>query len=748
MKKLFLLLLFFWSSSCLLYSQNKGKVHQLDSVVVSASAKRALKQTQLSAVALPASAVFAMPATLGETDVLKSLQMLPGVQGGGDGNVSLYIRGGASSQNLYLVDGAPLYNPEHFKGYVSAINPIAVSDLILYKGGFPAQFGNRLSGIVDVALKRGDFNNWHGAVNVGLLSASAMVEGPIIKDKLSVSVSARRSFYQEITSKIADWLYDKADENDDGVQYNFPFKKVSFYDLNAKLSYKPNACNMIDLSFYKGRDINKLNDLKSVNKTVSDDRLSSRESIYIENSSEKWGNLLLSANWIYSKGIIESNNNLAYSSYFFDEQYYYRTEDNAYSEPDHIQTLGDIRTWTSQYKSAIDKMQFSSINKIEKGIAKGLEFGFDAGYAVYHPHYGSTDKFENLFGESKESVSFKGGKRNMISTGIFAAYNFSIGSLAQVDIGIRGSAYFVEGKAYLYPEPRVNVAMDITDKLSLKASYSIISQAEHRVSTADLIEDSDVWVPAGREIKPSVSSQVAAGVFYDFKDKKGLSISLEGYYKNMTDILEYKDISFSAFSAEEWEESVAVGKGWAYGAEFLLRKDKGKTTGWLSYTWSKSLEKFDRENQVLNYGNAFYAPHDCRNSITLNITQKIGKNLDFSATFSYHTGRYRTMYNLDININEMRPHANDGGIIPLHLLWYSYRSKLISERNNVKLADYHKLDVAFNYRIVHNTGKSTINVGITNLYNNYNISFIRGGDPLTRICMFPIMPSLSYSYNF
>lgn len=143
-----------------------------------------------------------------------------------------------------------------------------------------------------------------------------MVEGPIIKDKLSVSVSARRSFYQEITSKIADWLYDKADENDDGVQYNFPFKKVSFYDLNAKLSYKPNACNMIDLSFYKGRDINKLNDLKRVNKTVSDDRLSSRESIYIENSSEKWGNLLLSANWNYSKGIIESNNNLAYSSYF------------------------------------------------------------------------------------------------------------------------------------------------------------------------------------------------------------------------------------------------------------------------------------------------------------------------------------------------------------------------------------------------------------------------------------------------
>ncbi len=296
---------------------------------------RVVKRTQISAVSLPASVMFAMPATMGEPDVLKSLQMIPGVIGAGDGNVALHIRGGSSSQNLFIVDGAVLYNPEHFKGYVSAFNPVAVNDVLLFKGGFPAQYGNRLSGIVDTELKRGDFNTYHGTANVGLFAASAMVSGPIIKDKLSFMVAGRRSFYKEVTSKIVDLLY--KEEPKEGMQYSrepfeVPFDNVTFYDFNAKLSYKPNNNNVIDISFYSGRDMNdiiaesqKENELERPNGDVSISKITA-----ISNTYEKWGNILASFNWKYTNDNITINTNFSYSGYSYDKSFYNEIENSSY----------------------------------------------------------------------------------------------------------------------------------------------------------------------------------------------------------------------------------------------------------------------------------------------------------------------------------------------------------------------------------------------------------------------------------
>lgn len=743
-------LLLFSASFADLQAQNSDKSHKLDSVVVSASVKRELKPTQISAISVPASTIYAMPATLGETDVLKFFQMQPGVQRCGDGNVSLFIRGGASSQNLFLIDGVTLYNPEHFKGYVSAINPIAVSDVLFYKGGFPSKYSNRLSGIIDISTKRGDFNQYHGSVNVGMFSTSAMVGGPIIKDKLSFAVSARLSYYKEVTSAIMDWLYDKADESDDGTKYNFPFEKVSFYDFNAKISYKPNRHNIIDFTLYSGKDNNVLSNLVQISREINTQTKLPEEFIRTEKSSEKWGNILLGINWNYSTESADVYSNLSYSAYFYDEQYHFAKIYNQYDDSGSELTLWNKTTDFSQYKSDVNKIQLSNITKFKKGFFNGLEIGFDIGYSLYNPYYSAYNHKEYSYMQEEKISSLKAGERNITTGGIFAAYNFNFGKVLQMDIGFRATLHAVKDKSYLYPEPRANIAVNITDKFSLKAAYSIISQSEHKISTADLLEDSDIWLPSGKTIKPAVSSQIAAGVFYDFKGKRGFKISLEGYYKDMKDIIEYKEGALSAFNAKDWEESVAVGAGWAYGAELLLSKYKGSTTGWISYTWSKSLEKFDREGQMINGGKTFYAPHDSRNNITLNITQHISKNFDLSATFSYYTGRYRTISNIEYKILYLTQYypSYDTPNIPLHPNWSWYAINSASQRNNIKLDDYHKLDLSLSYYIFHRTGKSTVTVGVTNLYNNYNISFLRGGIPLIKVCMFPIMPSLSYSYSF
>ncbi len=697
-----------------LYAQRqKEKVDELDSIVVAANKARVVKRTQISAVSLPASVMFAMPATMGEPDVLKSLQMIPGVVGAGDGNVALHIRGGSSSQNLFIVDGAVLYNPEHFKGYVSAINPVAVNDVLLYKGGFPAQYGNRLSGIVDTELKRGDFNTYHGTANVGLFAASAMVSGPIIKDKLSFMVAGRRSFYKEVTSNIVDLLY-KEEVKKEGMQtskesVDVPFDNVIFYDFNAKLSYKPNKRNIIDLSFYNGKDIN---DIESDDKYTIETANEKTETKSLSENKEKWGNVLASLNWNYRGEKVEINTNASYSKYFYDKSFSNRTENLNYKLDTGISQIENkTKEFSkSRFKSDIERLQFANKYSIKNGILKGLELGIDAAYIRYNPYNAASRQiiesiidpiYHNKVKDTmiEDTSAVKGGSRDLITGGIFANYNLKIGDAVEVDAGIRGSVHVTDGKTYIYPEPRVNALLNISPKLALKASYSFMVQSEHKVSTEDLLEDSDVWMPSGKGIKPSTSHQVAAGVFYDFKDKRGFAVSLEGYYKIMDDILEYKEGSSSAMDAREWEESIAVGKGWAYGLEFLAQKTTGKTKGWLSYTWSRSMEQFNRPGMIINLGKEFLAPHDCRNNVTLNVTRELGKNFELSATFAYHTGRYRTLYNLQYMVlGRYNPYYAGQYYNNMYAFKGELELQVANKRNNVKIDDYHKLDIAINYR--------------------------------------------------
>lgn len=724
------------------YSQD-NKTEKLDSVVVKASKSRVLRATQISAVSMPISTVFSMPATLGEPDILKSLQMIPGVVGAGDGNVALHIRGGSSSQNLFVADGAILYNPEHFKGYVSAFNSVAVQDVLLYKGGFPVQYGNRLSGVVDVELKRGDFQTYHGTLNLGLFAASGMINGPIIKDKLSFMVSARKSYFDQITTRIINIFYNK-DVADEINKENsiIPFSNVKFFDFNTKLSYKPNSRNILDFSFYKGKDIDEM----GVSTSSVEDGFNDRVIISTkDNENERWGNMLAIVNWDYTGNKIKVNTKAFYSQYNYNDAFNDILQSTRYIKPSLNLYSYDKYTRSTSYKVKVKRVQLSNINTIPDGLFKGISFGADIAHMTYAPSYSIIEISENYSNDTLTSnilsATIKDGNRTLITGSVFANYNFKLGKVAEFDVGIRGSAHITDGKTYFYPEPRANAVLHISNKLALKAAYSFMVQSEHKISTADFLEDADMWMPSNKDIKPSTSQQIAAGLFYDLKNEGGWAMSLEAYYKDMNDILEYKEGAFSAVNSKEWEERVAVGKGWSYGLEFLLQKNKGRTTGWVSYTWSKSIEKFNRPGQIINTGLSFYAPHDCRHSATLNMTHKLNDHFDFSATFAYHTGRYRTLYNLHYTFNPDRDFNDIED-------WDTYTLNVAHKRNNIKINDYHKLDIVFTYHTEHKIGSSAINFGITNVYNNFNISYVNGYHPLQKVCLFPIMPTFSYSYSF
>lgn len=736
----------------LIYGQNTHADYTLDSVIVSAKEKRFLRAVQMSASSIPVSVVRTMPSVLGEMDIFKSLQMMPGVHGGGDGNVSLHIRGGASSQNLFLIDGMPLYNPEHFKGYVSAISPAYIEDAILYKGGFPAQFGNRLSGIIDVATKRGDFNEYHGQVSAGLFSASATFGGPILKNKLSFSVSGRKSYFKEVTTPFIDWLYDDADISDDGDDYNFPFENISFYDFNTKVSYRPDRRNIIDISLYKGQDMNGLGELKQKSASTNEDKSEIYETVYTDSSDEDWGNMLGGISWKYADEYVAVNARYSYSAYSYEERFNKGTIINTYSGPDAVLSDWNKESRCSEYMLDVERHQFSGNAEIKDGILKNLEVGFDMGYGLYRPGYRLSTVKESYNGIAGIERSVMEDSRNLISGGVFATYNLKFGKSVLVDVGLRGAYHIAGKKTYFYPEPRISLLYNITEKIQFKTAYSAISQSEHKISTSDLLEDSDMWLPSTDQIKPSTSRQIAAGCVFDFKDKGGWIASVEGYYKDVQDVLEYKTGSIAATDAGEWEESVADGDGWAYGVEFMIQKNSGNTTGWLSYTWSKSILKFNKEGMVLNNGESFYAPYDCRNRITLNFTQKLTKDISIAASFSYNTGRFRTVDNLTYQFvykgnSGLLQNTSEPALVYKH---HYYKQTMASKRNNVKLDDYHRLDISLNYNINHRkiAGESNVVLGITNIYNNYNISFIRGGFPLVKVCIFPIMPSLSYSFEF
>ena len=699
---------------------------ELSEVVIEATrATVSARNPQMSVVELPVQQIKSIPTLFGEADVLKAIQLLPGVQNGSEGSAGMYVRGGGPDENLLLLDGVPVYNVNHMLGFFSVFNPDALKNVTLYKGSFPAHFGGRLSSVVDIRMKEGDMQKYHGNASIGSISSKINFEGPIVKDKLSFNLSFRRT-YSDLLLKPAMWFISLREPDISRLSVGY-----YFYDLNAKLNWKVSDKDRLYLSFYSGDDAIYFG---VKNKDFTSDNTEYTNRIKL---NWKWGNKVAALRW----------NHVMSQQLFMDAsanytQYRHNLGMNITEENTYLPTNTVMKEeFDMVYKSGINDLTAKVDFDYRPLPNHEIRFGGNYTYHIFRPEVQSTKMIEG----QQALIDTVMGSPNVYAheTALYAEDNMTFGDIFRVNLGAHYSTFTVEGKTYQSVQPRLSTSVMLASNFSLKAGYAYMTQYVHLLSNSSLSLPTDLWVPVTKNIVPMNAHQWSVGAFYELP--RLFDISLEGYYKTMDNLLEYKDGASFFGSSETWEHKVSMGRGWAYGVEFLVQRSFGKTTGWIGYTWAHSKRQFDREGMVINNGKVFPAKYDRRHDVSITVQHKFSDKLDLSGTWVFSSGNCGT---LGTQLYEGFPD-----------LW-SYPTTIQAlERNNFRLGNYHRLDLGANFHIPSEYGVSTINVSVYNVYNHNNPFLVYtsyGWDEvslemekkLMQVSIFPIIPSVSFSFKF
>ena len=698
----------------------------LGEVVVEASrATVSARSPQMSVVELPVQQIKSVPTLFGEADVLKALQLLPGVQNGSEGSAGMYVRGGGPDENLLLLDGVPVYNVNHMLGFFSVFNPDALKNVTLYKGSFPAHFGGRLSSVVDIRMKEGDMQKYHGNASIGLISSKFNFEGPIVKDKLSFNLSYRRT-YGDLLIKPAMWIVSLSDPDIGRLNTGY-----YFYDLNAKLNWKISDRDRLYLSFYTG------DDAIYFGVKVKDYTIDGKQFTNKMNLNWKWGNKVTALRW----------NHVLSQKLFMDASVNYTQYRHnlglGISEQEIYQPTNTIM------ENELNMAYRSGINDITAKVdfdftpLPNHEIRFGGNY-TYHQFRPEVQSVKVDIG-TEYSIDTVMGASNVFAheTALYAEDNMTFGDVFRMNAGVHYSTFTVEGKTYQSVQPRLSASLMLASNLSLKAGYANMTQYVHLLSNSSLSLPTDLWVPVTARIEPMQAHQWSVGAFYELP--RLFDVSVEGYYKTMDNLLEYKDGATFFGSSETWENKVCLGRGWAYGVEVLIQRSFGNTTGWIGYTWAHSKRLFDREGQMINNGNVFPAKYDRRHDISITVNHKFNEKFDLSGTWVFSSGNCGT---LGTQLYEGLP--NQWGWIPQLQAF---------ERNNYRLGNYHRLDLGANTHIPLNPGMLTLNFSVYNTYNHNNPFLVytkykwdevtqQEKKVLTQVSIFPVIPSFSISYKF
>ena len=683
------------------------KTRQLEDVVVTGTKKdRNVESIEMSMEKLPVRLVKKLPSFMGEVDILKTITLLPGIQNGGEGSSGLYVRGGGPDENLLILDEAPVYNASHLMGFFSVFNSDAIKDIQVYKGGIPAEYGGKASSVIDITMNDGNSKEFTGQAGIGNISSRLTLEGPIIKDKWSFILSGRRT-YADVVGRLI------------GIE-ELKGNKLYFYDLNLKTNIQFSHKDRLFISAYSGDDNFKLG-----------------ESIYM-----RWGNITGTARWnhIYN-GKLFSNTSIIYSKY----DYNLGVPGNSADQFD----------WNSQVVDYNFKEDFSWFMNANNQINFGLNL------IKHHFEPGNIDANEGSFFQPLELTNY-----NAIDGSVYISNEQKIGRTLTLKYGLRASAFqqIGEGKvreymnpdapksdeaisektykkgekignAYINFEPRFSAKLTTGETSSIKASYNRMVQNLHLISNTNSPSPLDIWLPTSKYIKPLVSNQVAAGYFRNFNNNT-IETSVEVYYKDMQNVLDYKD-GAELFLNEDLETELLTGKGYSYGLEFLAKKQAGQFTGWLSYTLSKSMRKIPG----INNGKAYPSTYDRTHDLSLVTNYQINDRISVSANWVFSTGNPATfpVAKYDVQGNT--------------LFFYS-------ERNGNRIPDYHRLDLSANFNSKKNEYrkvKRTWNVSFYNVYarrNAYSIYFRQNEDnpsiiEATRLSIIgTIIPSVTYNITF
>ncbi len=540
-----------------------------------------VSQNQMSVENLSTRDAKLLPALFGEVDLIKTLQLKPGVQGGGEGFAGLYVRGGGPDQNLFLVDGATVYNPNHLFGFFSMFNPDAVSGVDLYKGAFPGRYSGRLSSVVDIRMKEGNMEKWSVNGGLGLISSRLSLEGPILKDKLSILVSARRTYFDVFTRAYNETKTGKPNFN--------PIPDYYFQDFNTRITWKPNKKDQISFTGYIGRDVFKF----------------SRNRFAVQFD---WGNTLGTLRWRR-----EISPNLSLNSSLIVSDYNYQINNNSDNFTFGIQSgirdysIKSSLSWTPSRLSRWETGAAITQHKLKIGRASASS---------------SDGKFRFESGSSP----------TVYSANAFISNETDFSDKWQLNTGLVFSSFLNEGKYFAGLEPRISVKFQPNEKLSFKVNFARMYQYLHLASNSGASLPTDLWYPSNAVVKPEIADQVAAGYSISLLDNR-LFFSNEYYYKRMQRQIDLKD-GASFFINNQLDTVFVFGKGWAYGSEWYLEKKNGRLTGWLGYTLSWTWRQFSD----VNFGEKFHPRYDRRHDISLVMMYKLSKRLHLSTTWVYGGG--------------------------------------------------------------------------------------------------------------
>lgn len=543
--------------------------------------KQELQSTQMSAISIPMQELKSIPSIGGETDIIKVIQLMPGIQGGGEGGTGMFVRGGDADQNLVLLDEATVYNIGHLFGFFSVFNSDVIKDITLYKGAFPANYGGRLSSILDIKMKEGNLNEIHGQGGIGLLSSRLAIEGPIKKGKGSFLIAGRRTYIDQVFKAVGQTL---------------PYH---FYDLNLKANYILGENDRLYFSNYLGNDILRF-DGSDVDAEDGTD-LGFGFTLGNFTNTLRW-------NHIYNDKLF-SNTSLIHTKFDYDI--------NGRFGGNNILIKSDVRD-----------IGVSSNFSYFKSDDLTYKFGASITEHIFKPNVVSTS------GDISEFLaSSQGDKLNNLEFGIYGNAEKSFhDNLYKLSGGIRFSGSDVKGKTYLGIEPRIAFRYLLNENDAIKVSYSRMKQYMHRVSSSSVTLPTDLWYPVTENIKPQSSDQVAIAYNHLF-DAKKISFVFEAYYKKMDNLIEYRE-GANLILNDNFESELLQGKGDSYGAEVLFKKDEGKLSGWIAYTLSWSTRNFEE----LNFGETYWAKYDRRHVFNAVGTYKISERLKFSAVWTYSSG--------------------------------------------------------------------------------------------------------------
>ena len=667
---------------------------EIDEIVVVGRPKDDIvRQNEIGTVRLNVKELSVLPVLFGEQDILKSIQLMPGVSPVGEGNSGFYVRGGNADQNLILLDDAPVFNPSHLLGFFSVFNSDAIRDVKLYKGGVPARYGGRASSVMDIRMKEGNMKDYNVSGGIGLISSRILAEGPIVQDKSSFMISGRRT-YADLFLPLS---------NDEKIKDN----KLYFYDLNIKTNLIINKNNRVFLSGYFGRDVLQAKDF-----------------------GFNWGNKAGSLRWNHQfSPALFTNTTMVINDYN------YKTE-------------GDI---DGKFSLMAGIKDFSLKQDYALSLSNRISFLFGLNSLVHHFKPGE------VVSNSKNIPSFKIQEKVGWENAVYAFFEQQLSDKVNIGYGLRTSTFtrigagtentyssegsivkaetYSKGKLYCtYTgfEPRFNLTWLLSDNSSFKAGFNRMSQYIHLLSNSSSGTPIDYWLPSSNNIKPQFISQISAGYFREF-NAKAIDISIEGYYKKMENQIDYRN-NADVFLNENAEAELLFGIGRAYGLEFLIKKNSGIFTGWISYTLSRTEKRFDE----INNGSWYPARQDRTHDISIVTNMQANKKLSLSATWVYYTGNAITF--------PSGKYEMDGNIVNYY-----------TSRNGYRMPAYHRLDLSATLLLKESPKfRSELNFGIFNAYgrkNAYTILFrtkddYSGETEAVKIYLFSVIPSITWNFKF